>query len=226
MRKPPTVPLAVGVALFGLVLAGCTDSNGGATTSPTNHVSKSQQQTTSTPRPIGAWPAPPDPLKLAIAAGLKPEVKEFLINHVHAHLDVFIDGTPVIVPSGIGINIQDPNVHKFPSPDGSTAYGGIALCHHPCISPLHTHDTSGILHTESATPEPNTLGQFFTEWGVRLTDSCVEKYCSPHPIAFYVDGTRYSQDPRAIELSGQREIAVVIGTPPAHIPATADFSQA
>lgn len=36
----------------------------------------------------------------------------------------------------------------------------------PCISPLHTHDTTGSLHTESATAVPNRLGQFFTEWGV------------------------------------------------------------
>ena len=31
-----------------------------------------------------------------------------------------------------------------------------------------TRTTHGILHTESTTPEPNTLGQFFIEWGVAL----------------------------------------------------------
>ena len=74
-------------------------------------------------------------------------------------------------------------------------------------------------------PEPNTLGQFFTEWGVALTDSCVGEFCSPKPIAFYVDGEPYTGDPAAIELTDQKEIAIVIGTPPAEIPKTADFSK-
>ena len=172
------------------------------------------------------WPAPPDPLERTVAAGLEPEPKEFLINHVHAHLDVFVDGQPIVVPAGIGINIDDPDVRRFDEPDGSVAYGGIELCSTPCISPLHTHDGTGIIHTESASPEPNTLGQFFTEWGVALSDSCVGEYCSPESIAIYVDGEPYTGDPRAIELTDRREIAIVIGTPPPQIPKTADFSRA
>jgi hypothetical protein len=119
---------------------------------------------------------------------LEPEPKEFLTNHAHAHLDVFVDGKPIVVPAGIGINIDDPEVRRFDEPDGSVAYGGITLCTTPCISPLHTHDSTGIIHTESASPEPNTLGQFFTEWGVDLGDSCVGEFCSPEPIAFCVNG--------------------------------------
>jgi hypothetical protein len=172
------------------------------------------------------WPAPKDPLARTVAAGLKPEPKEFLIHHVHAHLDVFVDGRPIVVPAGVGINIRDPEVKKFTLPDGSKSYGGIELCKKPCISPLHTHDASGILHTESATAKPNTLGEFFTEWGVRLNASCVGPYCAPRPIAIYVDGKRYTKDPRAIELTDHKEIAIVIGSPPAQIPKTANFSQA
>jgi hypothetical protein len=158
---------------------------------------------------------------------LKPEVKENLTYHVHAHLDVFVDGVPVVVPSGIGINIEDSGVQRFTdAPDGSIGYGGITQCRTACISPLHTHDTTGILHTESPTPEPNTLGQFFTEWNVRLSRSCVREFCSPHPTAFYVNGKRYTQDPRAIKLTDHKEIAVVIGTPPSKIPESADFSMA
>jgi hypothetical protein len=36
--------------------------------------------------------------------------QEFLIHHAHAHLDVFVDGKPTLVPAGIGINIDDPEV--------------------------------------------------------------------------------------------------------------------
>jgi hypothetical protein len=173
------------------------------------------------------WPAPADALRLTLAAGLRPERRETLTYHVHAHLDVFVNGRRVVVPAGIGINIKDPDVKVFTdTPDGSKAYGGIELCATVCISPLHTHDNSGILHTESATAVPNRLGQFFTEWGVRLGRACVGGYCRPSSIEFFVDGNRYGGDPRAILLTDHKEIAIVIGTPPKKIPKTANFSNA
>lgn len=82
----------------------------------------------------------------------------------------------------------------------------------------------GIIHTESSNPEPNTLGEFFIEWGVPLTGSCVGEKCSPTPIAIYVNGELHTGDPGAIELTDRKQIAIVIGTPPAQIPSTADFS--
>jgi hypothetical protein len=172
------------------------------------------------------WPAPAGALRLTVAAGLQPERKETLTHHVHAHLDVFVNGKRVLVPAGIGINIKDPGVKTFSDPDGSKAYGGIELCAKPCISPLHTHDRTGILHTESASPVPNRLGQFFTEWGVRLGRTCVGGYCRPSNIEIFVNGNRYRGDPRAILLTDHKEIAIVIGTPPKKIPKTADFANA
>jgi hypothetical protein len=166
------------------------------------------------------WPAPPNPLELARKAGLQPETHEFFAYHVHAHLDVFVNGQPVQVPAGIGINTDDPAVHHVVLDDGTDAYGGIAPpCEQPCISPLHTHDVSGILHTESAKSHPNELGQFFTEWDVRLTRTCVGGYCAPAAsVLVYVDGDRYTADPAAIPLTDHKEIAIVIGTPPKSIP--------
>jgi len=220
MRRTPG-PLAVGCAVLVLALVGCGGSKSGN--------SKAGPRTAASPaKPTVLWPAPAGALDKAVAAGLEPEAKESLTFHVHAHLDVFVEGNPIVVPSGIGINIDDPGVRKFTdTPDGSIGYGGIKRCDQPCISPLHTHDTTGILHTEAKTPEPNTLGQFFTEWGVRLTDKCVGDYCSPtKPVAVYVDGKPYTQDPREIQLTFEEEIAIVIGKAPAEIPKTADFSNA
>jgi hypothetical protein len=192
-----------------LVLAGCGGKGG-------------SKQSSSAPRPAtGAppWPAPPNPMELTRKAGLVPERAEFLQYHVHAHLDVFVNGEPIRVPAGIGINIKDPGVESAKLADGTTAYGDIELCRHVCISPLHTHDDTGVLHTETKTVQPNRLGQFFTEWAVRLTPDCVGGYCKPEaPIAIHVDGKRFTGDPREIELSNLREIAIVIGTPPASIP--------
>ena len=49
--------------------------------------------------------------EIARQAGLTPDTKEFTDYHVHAHLDVFVDGQPVEVPGGGGIEITDPAVN-------------------------------------------------------------------------------------------------------------------
>ncbi len=168
------------------------------------------------------WPAPPDPMKLTRKAGLIPETHEFVLLHVHAHLDVFVNGTPAVVPAGIGIDIHDPAVKRFKANDGSIGYGGISPpCANPCISPLHTHFRDGVLHTEAKENQFNTLGEFFTEWNVRLDRTCVGGYCKPAaPITIYIDGKPETGDPRRITLEDRREIAIVIGTPPANIPSS------
>jgi hypothetical protein len=88
------------------------------------------------------WPAPPNPMELAQEAGLEPERAEFLQYHVHAHLDVIFNGDGVTVPAGIGIDTTNPAVV---SDDRGVGLEG--ECDEPCISPLHTHATDGVLHT-------------------------------------------------------------------------------
>jgi hypothetical protein len=130
----------------------------------------------------------------------------------------------VLVPAGVGIKIDDPGVKHSSDP---VAYGGIDLCDAPCISPLHTHDETGVIHTESETPQPNTLGQFFVEWNVKLDESCVGDFCRPEtPIEIYIDGEKFGGDPRTILLTQGKQIAIVIGSLPAEIPTTYDFSNA
>jgi len=174
-----------------------------------------------------AWPAPAaaDVARAVEAAGLALQPAETLIHHVHAHLDVFIDGKHRTVPAGIGIVITDPAVHHGTA-DGGPAYGGISPpCDQPCISPLHTHDITGVLHTESATTDDNTLGELFAEWDVKLTDTCIGTYCIPAtPIRIYVDGqAKPLASAPDIALSNMREIAVVIGKLPSRIPSEGDF---
>jgi hypothetical protein len=198
----------LGVAAVAVLAAGC-----GA-----KHVATTNESLPPPPRTGPApWPAPSAPLALARKAGLEPEPHEFFAFHVHAHLDVFVAGKRVRVPAGIGIEIEDPAVKRFPAPDGTTEYGGISPpCNDPCISPLHTHDDTGVLHTESARTHPNGLGQFFTEWDVRLDRRCIGGYCGH--VAVYVDGSRYRGDPRKITLTDMKEIAIVVGSPPDSIP--------
>jgi hypothetical protein len=200
--------------LLVLLLAGC--GGGGETTT----IPEGPAPTPA--KDAAPWPAPADPMKLTRKAGLTPENQEFVFLHVHAHLDVFVNGEPVSVPAAIGIEIDDPAVKRFKANDGSTGYGGIdPPCAEPCISPLHTHFTDGVLHTEAKKDQFNTLGELFTEWDVRLDPKCVGGYCKPAaPISIYVDGDRYTGNPRQIQLEDKREIAIVIGSPPAEIPSS------
>ena len=128
---------------------------------------------------------------------------------MHAHLDVFVDGKAEPVPAGVGI-----------SDDLGRAFQqGRSSCSVPCISPLHTHAEDGVLHVENDKERQITLGQFFTEWGVRFNDQCVGGSCAPdkaHKV--YVDGREFTGDASGIVLQNQEEIALVIGTPPAKIP--------
>ena len=76
---------------------------------------------------------------------------EALALHVHPYLRIVIEGRPVEIPTAMGI--RNPRV------DQGLAVGG------SCFEPLHTHDSSGIIHIEG--PDPNrqyTLGDFFAVW--------------------------------------------------------------
>jgi hypothetical protein len=118
------------------------------------------------------------------------------VLHIHQHLDILVKGKPVIVPSGIGIN----QVARF-------------------ISPLHTHDVSGVIHVESDVKRDFTLGQFFDVWGVRFSKSCLGGYCANRTdtLRIFVNGKPVSGDPRSLVLREHQEIAVVYGPPKANV---------
>ena len=125
-----------------------------------------------------------------------------VIEHIHMHLDLFVNGKKEPVPASIGIF--------------NTA-GGF-------LTDLHTHDATGIIHLESPKKRNFTLGQFFGVWGVRLTSMCVGGYCKPQtPWHVSVNGKRVSGDPSKLVFVKHQEIAVVIGKPPANVPATYSF---
>src|SRR5439155_474484 len=89
-----------------------------------------------------------------------------LAEHIHSHLDIYVNGSPVTVPAAIGI------VDPVPDPDEGIASATFIY------SPLHTHDASGIIHVEaSAPPLTMTLGQFFDVWQVRLGGGCLGATC-------------------------------------------------
>jgi len=136
------------------------------------------------------WPAPADAAARAKAAGLEVAGMEGASVHTHQHLSVSVDGKPVAVPANIGVDVQR---------------GG--------MSALHTHDTSGIVHVESAKVQQFTLGQLFTEWDVTLRDGQVGGYVdgqNGRRVAVFVNGIRTSGALPNLELQDQQDIAIVI----------------
>jgi hypothetical protein len=164
-----------------------------------------------TPAP---WDAGTNPLAAMKRAGLVPGVFA-PAEHIHAHLNVFVNGQAVPVPPGIGVVAPiDAGGQNIQS-----AWNAMA--------PVHTHDPDGILHVHTHIPELFTLGQFFDVWRVRLTDRCLGSYCVglAGALRVYVNGTLVPGDPRDVVIRPRDEIAVVFGPPgvPPFIPSSYDF---
>jgi hypothetical protein len=138
-----------------------------------------------------SWPAPRDASAAVAAAGLPMLGAEGSALHIHAHLDVIVNGAAVTVPAELGI---DEARHQ--------------------ISPLHSHDTTCVIHVESPDPSASfTLGQFFTEWQVPLATDHIGGLTgdATHHLKAYVNGTLYPGDPAGIVLMAHQEIALVYG---------------
>jgi hypothetical protein len=138
------------------------------------------------------WPAPSDAAAAVRAAGLPMLTAEGNVEHIHAHLDVRVDGQPVAVPAFIGID-QARN----------------------SISPLHIHDTTGVIHIESPVQRQFTLGELFSEWGVSLSADNIGalRTGGGKTLRVYVNGTERTGNPAAITFAAHDEIALLYGTP-------------
>lgn len=132
--------------------------------------------------------------------GLSALGQEGSVIHIHQHLDVYVNGKKVQVPALVGI-------------DTTSGF----------LTELHTHDTSGILHVESASNRNFVLGQFFGEWGVKLSPTCLGSYCSN--LHWWVDGKKMTGNPAQLVLKPHQEIVIAVGKPPAPVPASYKFPE-
>jgi hypothetical protein len=137
------------------------------------------------------WPVPDDVAAAVRTAGLPMLDSEGSVEHIHAHLDAIVNGQKMTVPADVGID----------QANGS-------------ISPLHTHDTTGVIHIESPTKVPFSLGQFLTEWQVSASTDHLGglKAGGGTLLRAYVNGKAYSGNPAGIILAAHDEIALVYGT--------------
>ena len=156
--------------------------------------------------------SPPAPLKTtntstATVDGIQCNVIEHLEFHIHAHIDILINGKHISIPPQIGI---------VPG---------------KCIYWMHTHDASGIIHIESPVKRDFTLGQFFDIWKMKSSnpkafDTIFNGNIVP---SVYINGTKVpsTTNYRDIKLSAHQQIAIAFGKPPAQmsssIPSTYKF---
>ena len=133
--------------------------------------------------------------------GISCQTNEQTIFHIHAHLTIFVNGSPRQVPAAIGI----------PGARAQNTAQGPFIASGTCFYWLHTHAADGIIHIESPIHRIYTLGDFFDEWGQPLGPSMVGP-ATGHVTAMY-NGQVYVGNPRDIPLNAHAQIQLEVGTP-------------
>jgi hypothetical protein len=133
--------------------------------------------------------------------GIGCSTGEQTLFHIHAHLTIFVNGSPRQVPAGIGI----PGAQAQNTPSGPFVDSG------NCFYWLHTHAADGIIHTESPVQRGYTLGDFFDEWGQPLGPDRVGP--AQGKVTAIYNGQVYRGDPRDVPLTAHAQIQLEVGTP-------------
>ena len=133
--------------------------------------------------------------------GIGCSTSEQTLFHIHAHLTVFVNGTPRQVPAGIGI----------PGATGQNTSQGLFVNNGKCFYWLHTHAADGIVHIESPVRRTYALGDFFDELGQPLGPDQAGQ-AKGHVTALY-NGKVYQGNPRDIPLNAHAQIQLEVGTP-------------
>lgn len=97
--------------------------------------------------------------------------QEALTFHIHPWLRIWIGSTNVTIPAAVGIT--------NPVFQNGIATGGSGACYEP----MHTHDSSGIIHIEApGSATQYTLAAFFQVWSVTYSTASVNG--ADYPVVF------------------------------------------
>ncbi|MEA2298246.1 MAG: hypothetical protein QOF77_1182 [Solirubrobacteraceae bacterium] len=201
LRRPRRIggrraAVATAILAAGAVLAGC--GGGGSTSSSTSSTPAA------TPVALGSTQGEATGRTVD---GIKCERQEQVLFHIHAHLAVFANGRPAIIPLGIGIA---PPRTVDQSSGAPFVLGG------SCFYWLHSHTADGIIHIESPMTRTFTLGNYFDLWNQPLSATQVSS--ATGPVTAYVNGKAVNGDPRAIPLAAHAVIQLDVGTKVAPAP--------
>lgn len=130
--------------------------------------------------------------------GIEGSSREMLRVHIHAHLSIFDKGQQIAVPYAIGL------IRPFQLTNGFVGRASGFYW-------LHTHDATGIIHIESPDERTYTLGNFFDVWGEPLSTRTVAGLDGA--VTAFVDGKRYTGNPRDIILTAHGQITLEVGRP-------------
>jgi hypothetical protein len=202
MRPPgirTSVGVVTGVAAFAATAVLALTHNGAAGSAPAAGPLGPEGA------PIPVAPALARPQRLADAQridGITCQAGESVLFHIHAHLTIFVDGTPRQVPAGIGIapplEVQETPVGAF-------------VARAACFMWLHTHSADGIIHTESPVTRIYTLGNLFDIWGQPLSRRQVGP--ARGEVTAFFNGRIFKGNPRRIPLLAHAQIQLDVGRP-------------
>jgi hypothetical protein len=212
----PVLSLIAACALSACGSSASSSSAQSLAASATTRTSASSTSTTSTAQAATAQKLGPEAIPLEAGAPLAPAAStapgttvdgvqcapvEQLAYHIHAHLQVYVNGEPRALPGAIGL--IGPVAQQ-------TAYGpfyGAQQCYYW----LHTHTSDGIIHIESPTKRIYTLGNFFDEWRQPLSRTRVAS--AKGKVTAFLNGKPWKRDPRAIPLLAHASIQLDVGPP-------------
>jgi hypothetical protein len=134
--------------------------------------------------------------------GIQCDSDERFVEHVHTHLNIFVNGQAEVVPYGIGIpGFQTKKTRYGPFVETSS-----------CWYWLHTHADDGVIHIELPSRHQTfDLGQFFDEWGIPLSTTQVGP--AQGTVTTFFNGRLYRGNPRDLPLGSHYQIQLDVGTP-------------
>jgi hypothetical protein len=179
--------LAVVIGIVVVVTSGGSSGSSSSATVGNSVPAAAEVGVQTTPPP---WDPEYDHLSERLQALGLPGLNE-QIFHIHSLLHVYVNGKPVTVPANIGLK----------EPTGP-------------FSPIHTHDTSGIVHMEADQEYPFTIGEFFAVWGVKFSNDQLGPYTKKGDakLSVYVNGKKVS-DPVNYVMKDHDVISVGYGKP-------------
>jgi hypothetical protein len=131
-----------------------------------------------------------------------------IVMHIHPQLNVTLDGKSLVIPAGIGINTTLWNDHtldqygmgpmKMTTKEMNMIMQGMA--------PLHTHDTSGIIHVESNEFRNYTLGQFLQIWGIDLDGREVKLSVNGNDVKDYKNHILTDKEQMILNIENQKNV--------------------
>lgn len=124
------------------------------------------------------------------------ETQEYTTFHIHAHMDIFVNGQHVGVPAQIGLKTT-------------------------CLYWLHTHTSDGIIHIESPKERDFTVGEFIDIW--KATNTGFPTISNGPEI--FVNGNLVSTSMSDTIMHAHDEIVLAYGNVPQSMPTFYQFPE-